>query len=350
MRLLKPANLEDADQEYEALQWLAPHENGFETPCHGMTREAFMQDGLASLLHMARGVGLPAGYVPQTCYFLWDGEEIVGLFKVRPVLNEALRMGAGHVGYAILPEYRGKGYATEGLRLAVELLLPDIEEAEVYLSCESGNEASLRVQQKNGAYIHHADAGYRYTRIPLDPKALRAARCAGARPLCRAVREQTRRALWEVQNVLCCIPDALWEKTYCDQPLWKHAYHMLHSLDRWLENPCDGGFVEPPFHKPGLNDLDAPVRGAISRTQLEAYRAQVCRKSEDYLASLTDEILSERPTGCGHTRFTLILAQHRHLHTHMGMLMGFIVAETGLWPRVLGLEGEFPRGDFDRYM
>lgn len=40
-----------------------------------MTREAFMQDGLASLLHMARGVGLPAGYVPQTCYFLWDGEK-----------------------------------------------------------------------------------------------------------------------------------------------------------------------------------------------------------------------------------------------------------------------------------
>lgn len=45
------------------------------------------------------------------------------------------------------------------------------------------------------------------------------------------IREQTNRALWEVGNVMACIPDAIWEKEHCGMPLWKHMYHMLHSLD-----------------------------------------------------------------------------------------------------------------------
>lgn len=31
------------------------------------------------------------------------------------------------------------------------------------------------------------------------------------------------------------------------------------------------------------------------------------------------------------------------------MIMGFIVAETGLWPRVAGLEGAILQGDYDKY-
>ncbi len=45
----------------------------------------------------------------------------------------------------------------------------------------------------------------------------------------------------------------------------------------------------------------------------------------------------------------MILAQFRHLHTHMGMLMGFVIDDTGLWPRVLGLEKPFPEGDYEKY-
>ena len=31
------------------------------------------------------------------------------------------------------------------------------------------------------------------------------------------------------------------------------------------------------------------------------------------------------------------------------MIMGFIVAETGLWPRVAGLEGVILQGEYDKY-
>ncbi len=47
-----------------------------------------------------------------------------------------------------------------------------------------------------------------------------------------AIREQTRRALWEVGNVVDCIPESMWDAPYCGMLLYKHVYHMLHSLDQ----------------------------------------------------------------------------------------------------------------------
>lgn len=60
--------------------------------------------------------------------------KIVGLFKIRHYLNDFLRKGAGHIGYGILPEYRGKGYAKKGLVLAIEKCKEIIKENEIYLS------------------------------------------------------------------------------------------------------------------------------------------------------------------------------------------------------------------------
>ena len=153
-----------------------------------------------------------------------------------------------------------------------------------------------------------------------------------------AIREQTRRALWEVGNVVDCIPESMWDAPYCGMPLYKHVYHMLHSLDQWFINPRR--YEEPAFHIPNLNNLDVATDMALSREQLHTYFLQVSKKTEDYLDTLTDSQLLEQPEGCEWTRFTLILGQHRHLHSHMGMLMGFIIAKTGLWPKVIGLTGE----------
>ncbi|MCI6376194.1 MAG: DinB family protein [Clostridiales bacterium] len=169
------------------------------------------------------------------------------------------------------------------------------------------------------------------------------------RTLVLDIAEQTRRALWEVRNVMDCVPQALWSRPYCGMPVWKHIYHMLHSLDRWFANPRDPAYQEPPFHTPGLNDLDTPPQGSLSRETLTAYLTQVGERTMAYLEELDDAALEERPQGCEFTRMTLILGQHRHLSTHMGMLMGFIIAETGRWPRVLGLERPMPQGTYDRF-
>lgn len=167
--------------------------------------------------------------------------------------------------------------------------------------------------------------------------------------LSAVIRDQTERALWEVKNVIDCVPDALWDRPYCDAPLWQHIYHMLHSLDLWLVNPRSKAYTEPAFHVENLNNLDVPASIRLSRGEIDGYYLQIAAKIRDYTFQLRDNILLDRPESCEYTAFTLILAQLRHLHTHMGILMGFLIADSGLWPRVVGLENEIPRGAYDRY-
>jgi hypothetical protein len=167
--------------------------------------------------------------------------------------------------------------------------------------------------------------------------------------LAEVIANQTRRALWEVKNVIDCVPDQLWDKAYCEMPCWKHIYHMLHSLDLWYINPRDKDYTEPDIHEKDLNNLDAFSCRCLSREEISSYFLAVEKKIETYVSGLSDEELSTRPQDCEYDRFTLILAQFRHLHSHMGMIMGFIIADTGLWPRVLGLEKPFPVGEYDKY-
>lgn len=164
MICLKEANNEDIEKEYEFIKDLPENENGFENENHGCSREEFENDILPRYINYSKGLGLSEGHVPQTMFFLWDDNDIVGLFKLRHYLVESLINGAGHIGYGI-KEYRGKGYATEGLRLTIEKARKTVPEDEIYMSVHKNNPASLKVQLKNGAYIHHEDEEEFYTRI-----------------------------------------------------------------------------------------------------------------------------------------------------------------------------------------
>lgn len=132
-------------------------------------------------------------------------------------------------------------------------------------------------------------------------------------------------------------------------PLWKHVYHMLHSLDLWFINPRDPQYREPDIHEADLNNLDVVSQKNLTRQEIDDYIAKTELRIMDYLDRLTTEELLSRPKNCEYSRLTLIMAQHRHLHTHMGMIMGFIIDDTGLWPRVLGLENDIPTGDYNPF-
>ncbi len=167
--------------------------------------------------------------------------------------------------------------------------------------------------------------------------------------LTQIIEDQTTRALWEVKNVIDCVPEKLWDREYCQMPCWKHIYHMLHSLDLWYINPRDKSFQEPVIHEKDLNNLDVVSQKVLSRSQIERYFICIEEKLRAYLSDLTDAQLLEYPPDCEYCRFTLILAQMRHLHSHMGMIMGFVIDDTGLWPRVLGLENPVPGSEYDKY-
>lgn len=164
------------------------------------------------------------------------------------------------------------------------------------------------------------------------------------------IQNQTDRALWEVKNVIDCVSEDLWDKPYCEMPIWKHIYHMLHSLDLWFINPRDEHFAEPGIHQKDLNNLDVITDKRLSREQINEYYIQINKKIKNYLSATKDNELLSKPEKCEYEKFTLILAQYRHLHTHLGMIMGFIIADTGMWPRVLGLENPIPKGqEYDKF-
>lgn len=86
----------------------------------------------------------------------------------------------------------------------------------------------------------------------------------------------------------------------CEMPLWKHIYHMLHSLDQWYINPRV--YIQPSFHEKDLNNLDVQSNRRLNRMDIQ-----------------------------------------------LGILMGFIIEDTGMWSETLGIERPIPDGDFGTF-
>ena len=109
-------------------------------------------------LDLARiGHDLGEGRVPST-YLIGEVDgRIVGRVSIRHELNEHLMRNGGHIGYGVLPRERGRGYAQEMLRRA-------LEEAQrlgidrVLLTCDAANQPSIRVIERCGGHYEPTNA------------------------------------------------------------------------------------------------------------------------------------------------------------------------------------------------
>lgn len=164
MLYLKEINYDDIEKEYRFVREIPFDENGFTNQWHGCTREEF-EVVVRKRIAYSKGEDLPEGYVPETFFYLWKEDVIVGEFRIRHFLCESLREGAGHIGYFIGNEYRGCGYATEGLRLTLKKTREIVPEEEIYLRVNKDNPASLAVMLKNGGRIDHEDETKYYVRV-----------------------------------------------------------------------------------------------------------------------------------------------------------------------------------------
>ena len=107
--------------------------------------ERTRQDGT---LRIASGEIVPR--LPSRVFWLDDGE-FCGLINLRfkPGTEELPRHVNGHIGYAVVPWKRHRGYATEALRQ----MLPVAREVglnRVQVTCDDDNEPSRRVIIANG--------------------------------------------------------------------------------------------------------------------------------------------------------------------------------------------------------
>ena len=91
--------------------------------------------------------------LPGYSQWMWDGEFCGSIgFRWQPGTNELPRYCLGHIGYAVVPWKRGRGYATQALRL----LLPQAKNEGldyVELVADADNIPSQRVIEANGGAL-----------------------------------------------------------------------------------------------------------------------------------------------------------------------------------------------------
>lgn len=150
---LRRLSLGDEQAFLEAQRVMEPE--GFE---FGMHYEPGMlwSDYLALLSGREAGRQLPPGRVPDTTLVGDVHGDLVGRISIRHDLNAWLAEVGGHIGYCVLPAFRGRGHATEMLRQSLSIAwglgIPN-----VLITCDEDNIGSRKVIEANGgAFERHA--------------------------------------------------------------------------------------------------------------------------------------------------------------------------------------------------
>ena|ERR1017187_7522507 len=115
------------------------------------------------LLNDNKGINLPDGFVPSSTMYAFTSNAIhsdsvivdsviVGRLSIRHKLTDALQIFGGHIGYAVAPKYRHKGYASSMLEQALPICTwLGIKEA--LFTIDKLNYASIAVVKKCGGML-----------------------------------------------------------------------------------------------------------------------------------------------------------------------------------------------------
>lgn len=92
------------------------------------------------------------GRVPSSLFWAIEDGKYIGRIQLRHELNDKLRNHGGHIGYAVRPSERNKGYATRMLAAALEKAR-DIGLTEVLMTTMEDNVPSRKVIEANGGKL-----------------------------------------------------------------------------------------------------------------------------------------------------------------------------------------------------
>ena len=162
---LRKMNHDDMVEQWKYVTALPANENGLTNPYEGISFDEYRDTVLPELMMYENPIHMPDWFVPETFYYLWDDDTLIGEYRIRHYLTDALKTGSGHIGYSIKKDFRGKGYGTKGLALTVELARTIVPEEEIYLRVLKNNLPSFKAICNNGAYIATEDDTHYFMRI-----------------------------------------------------------------------------------------------------------------------------------------------------------------------------------------
>lgn len=116
---------------------------------------------LQALDEQRRGVNLAENQVRAVQLVAEVDGELVGRVSIRFSLNEFLATTGGHIGYAVVPAHRKRGYATEILRQALVVIRAEGVDR-VLVTCKDSNMGSRRVIENCGGVFESI--------VPIEPE------------------------------------------------------------------------------------------------------------------------------------------------------------------------------------
>lgn len=147
---MRKANLNDGEDVYKFLCDLGAGENGFRmTPPNNQEEFKVL---LQKFTNDSKEIQ-PIERVSQEIYWMYVNNEIVGILKLRPKLNEALLIKGGNMGISISPNFRGKGYGKLIIKKGIELLqLKGVDRA--LITVYENNTPSRKAIEANGGILY----------------------------------------------------------------------------------------------------------------------------------------------------------------------------------------------------
>lgn len=131
------------------------HAAGRPIPILNLDRESIKNDFpdyVQKLIDQSKGKRLPQGWIPHTTYWIIDNDEFIGVINLRHRLTPSLEKFGGHIGYAIRPTKREKGYGAKALKMLLPIAF-NMGIKKILITCDIDNIVSIKIIESNGGVL-----------------------------------------------------------------------------------------------------------------------------------------------------------------------------------------------------